>query len=258
MLLNLPVKRVRLGFIIAFLMVLLATAAYSRVRDFPFVDFDDPEYVLDNDHVRMGVTGESIRWAFTASTDVTSYWVPLTWLTFLLDYEIYGPNPGGYHVTNLLLHLINAWLLFHVLSTISRYPSRSAFVAFLFLLHPLHVESVAWVTERKDVLSMFFMMLTLWCYARYVRQQHLYRYLSVLFFFILGLMSKPMLITLPFVLLLLDYWPLERIRLSLDGNPSVTIPRFPSTTSASTLSKDPKIRPPFECRDSPNCFASFG
>jgi 4-amino-4-deoxy-L-arabinose transferase-like glycosyltransferase len=136
----------------------------------------------------------------------------VTWLSFILDYELYGLNAGGYHLTNLLLHLANTLLLFLVLKRMTGALYRSAFVAALFALHPLHVESVAWVTERKDVLSTLFWMLTLWAYGRYVDRPSLHRYLLALLAFSLGLMAKPMLVSLPFVLLLLDYWPFDRLQ----------------------------------------------
>jgi hypothetical protein len=146
-------------------------------------------------------------------TKHASNWHPLTWLSHMLDMNLYGLNPGGHHLTNLFFHLANTLLLFWVLKWMTGALWRSGFVALLFALHPLHVESVAWVAERKDVLSTFFWMLTMGAYVHYVHQRSLKRYLLVFFFFTLGLMSKPMLVTLPFVLLLLDYWPLGRLQI---------------------------------------------
>lgn len=185
--------------------------AYAPVLDCSFVDLDDIPYVVGNTHVAEGLTGPNIRWAFT--TFECANWHPLTWLSLLLDRNLYGGlEPGGFHFTNLLLHVLNAALLFHVLSVMTGAAWRSAFVAALFALHPVHVESVAWIAERKDVLSSLFWMLTLWAYVAYVRKPGPVRYLLVFLAFTLGLMAKPMLVTLPFVLLLLDYWPVERLQ----------------------------------------------
>ena len=190
-------------------------AVYWPVRNYDFINLDDPTYVTENEHVQAGLTGESFIWAFTA-TD-TANWHPLTWISLMLDCQLYGLNPAGYHLTNVLLHSASTILLFLVLLGMTGSRWRSAFVAALFALHPLHVESVAWVAERKDVLSTMFWMLTLWAYLAYTKRPEVKRYLLILLLFALGLMAKPMLVTLPFVLLLLDYWPLERIQLGQDG-----------------------------------------
>jgi len=195
---------------ICLLLAVVTFAVYWQVRDFEFVSYDDPLYVAANRHVQKGLTLETVVWSFTDATRVTNYWVPLTWLSILLDYELYGRNAGGYHLTNLMLHLLNVVLLFLLLRQMTGAFWRSAFAAALFALHPLHVESVAWVTERKDVLSTFFWMATLIAYGGYVRRPGLGCYLWTLTLFCLGMMAKPMLVTLPFVLLLLDYWPLQR------------------------------------------------
>lgn len=184
-------------------------AVYWQTGNYDFVDFDDDVYIFRNPHVRAGLCSESIRWAFTATH--AANWHPLTWLSHILDVEFYGLNPGQHHLTNVIFHIANTLLLFFVFRQMSGKIWQSAFVAGLFALHPLHVESVAWVSERKDVLSTFFWLLTMRSYLRFVREPKLMTYLPVLLFFILGLMSKPMLITLPFVLLLLDCWPLERL-----------------------------------------------
>src|SRR5262249_39294445 len=194
-----------------FLCVVLALATllvYCRVFDHPFINFDDNEYVSNNQHVQRGLTAADVRWAFT-SFDCAN-WHPLTWLSLQLDHYLYGLRPGGYHATNLMLHIVNTLLLFLILDRMTGLVWRSAVVAALFALHPLHVESVAWVAERKDVLSTLFWMLTLWAYAWYVERPGLGRYLLVLLPFALGLLAKPMLVTLPCVLLLLDYWPFGR------------------------------------------------
>ena len=193
------------------LLALTTIAVYWQVGSYEFVNFDDDKYVIENHHLHKGLTRESFIWAFTA-TD-TANWHPLTWLSHLVDFQLYGFNPTGHHLTNVFFHLVNTLLLFLVLKRMTGTLWRSGFVAALFALHPLHVESVAWVAERKDVLSTFFWILTLWAYLGYVQRPGVRRYLLILLAFALGLMAKPMLVTLPCVLLLLDFWPLERIQL---------------------------------------------
>ena len=190
-------------------------AVYWQVGSYEFVNYDDNYYISDNSHVQQGLTGDSIIWAFTA-THIAN-WHPLTWLSHMLDCQLYGMNPTGHHLTNVFFHLVNTLLLFLVLKWMTGALWRSGFVAALFALHPLHVESVAWVAERKDVLSTLFWMLTMWAYLGYTKRPGVKRYLLILLFFALGLMAKPMLVTLPFVLLLLDYWPLGRIWLGQSG-----------------------------------------
>src|SRR6266481_6144214 len=175
-----------------------------------FVTYDDPQYVYANPDVSAGVSLPRISWAFTHT--IAGNWHPLTTISHMLDCQLYGLKPAGHHFTNVLVHTIAVILLFLLLQQMTGSLRRSTFVAALFAIHPLHVESVAWISERKDVLSAVFFMLTLGAYIRYVRALSLAAYLLVLFMFALGLMSKPMLVTLPFVLLLLDYWPLSRIR----------------------------------------------
>ena len=188
---------------------LVTFAVYWPVHKYDFVIFDDGLYVTQNPHVQAGLTAASIRWAFTHQ--YASFWHPLTMLSHMLDCELFGLNPEGHHLTNLVLHTANTLLLFWVLKSMTGALWRSAFVAALFALHPLHVESVAWVAERKDVLSSLFWLLTTAAYLRYVRNGGAKWYSVTLLLFALGLMAKPMLITLPFVLLLLDYWPLNRL-----------------------------------------------
>lgn len=173
-----------------------------------FVNFDDVNYVLDNSQVTRGVTGQGIAWAFTHSH--AANWHPVTWISHMLDCQFYGLRPAGPHLTNVLLHIATTILLFLVLREMTGSLWRSAFVAAVFAIHPLRVESVAWVAERKDVLSGLFFMLTVWAYVRYVRERSPVRYGLMVVLFALGLMSKPILVTLPLVLLLLDYWPLHR------------------------------------------------
>ena len=195
------------------LLVLGVFAAYWPVVGYEFTDFDDPQYVSRNPQVLNGLSWSGVVWAFT---HLYVNWHPLTWLSHMLDVQLFGMHAGGHHATSVLFHAANTVLLFLLLKRLTNATWRSAFVAALFGLHPLHVESVAWVAERKDVLSTFFFMLTLGAYARYAQnketlnpQPSTLNYTLALFFFALGLMSKPMLVTLPFVLLLLDYWPLN-------------------------------------------------
>ncbi|MDP2724710.1 MAG: hypothetical protein Q8O44_00370, partial [Syntrophales bacterium] len=202
-------KRVALA--LAILLIIINLLIFDQVRGFDFVHYDDDAYVAGNRHVQAGLTISSIRWAFTA-TDA-GFWHPLTWLSLMLDHEMYGGNAGGYHGTNLIWHMLNSILLFFVFSMMTGALWRSAFVAALFALHPLHVESVAWIAERKDVLSTFFWLLTMGAYLYYVKRPVVSRYLLILLFFSLGLMAKPMLVTLPCVLLLLDFWPLGRTQI---------------------------------------------
>jgi tetratricopeptide (TPR) repeat protein len=183
-------------------------AVYSQVHRFDFIDLDDGEYVFENWHVTNGLHWVNVAWAFTSGH--AANWHPVTWLSHMMDCQIFGLNAGFHHLVSLLLHTANSLLLFLLLQKLTGSHWRSAFVAALFALHPLHVESVAWIAERKDVLSTLFLLLTLWAYAGYVAKPRLKRYLLSLLFFALGLMAKPMLVTLPFVLLLLDYWPLRR------------------------------------------------
>jgi tetratricopeptide (TPR) repeat protein len=196
--------------LVCLFLVMATFAVYWQVHNFDFVNFDDDDYIYENRHVREGLTLESITWAFT--TMHASNWHPLTWLSHMLDSHVYGMNSGRHHLTNLLFHIANTLLLFFVFRKMTDSLWQSAFVAALFALHPCHVGSVAWVSERKDVLSTFFWMLTMWSYIRYAEHPAVSRYLLVVLCLTLGLMSKPMLVTLPFVLLLLDYWPLNRLQ----------------------------------------------
>jgi tetratricopeptide (TPR) repeat protein len=197
--------------ILVCLFLLIATLiVYSQAKNYEFVDYDDDLYLTENVRVKKGLSVDNILWAFKTTT--VSNWHPITWLSHMLDIELYGLNPGAHHQTNVIFHLFNALLLFLILRKMTGGLWQSGFVAALFALHPLHVESVAWVSERKDVLSTFFWLLTMFSYARYAAHPGVGRYLPVVGFFILGLMAKPMLVTLPFVLLLLDYWPLRRIQ----------------------------------------------
>jgi tetratricopeptide (TPR) repeat protein len=204
-----PARTPRTGLWICLALLALTLTVYAQVRTFAFVNFDDPDYVTGNLHVRRGFTAEGVQWAFTSGEFAN--WFPVTWLSHMLDVQISGVRSGPHHLTNVVLHALATLLLFAFLKRATHAPWPSAFVAFLFALHPLHVESVAWIAERKDVLSAFFWFLTLWLYVRYVQNPQATRYILALLAFCLGLMSKPMLVTLPFVLLLLDFWPLHRL-----------------------------------------------
>jgi len=194
--------------LICLFLILSTLAVYWQVKDYEYVYYDDNKYISENPHVLGGLTVEGIIWAFT--TNQSSNWHPITWLSHMLDIQLFGPDPGRHHLTNLFFHILNALLIFAVFKKMTDGVWQSGVVAALFALHPLHVESVAWIAERKDVLSTFFWMLTLWGYVRYAARPTIYRYLLVILFLSLGLMSKPMLVTLPCLLLLLDYWPLNR------------------------------------------------
>jgi hypothetical protein len=202
-------KQRQISFLISAALVAATLAAYEPIRHNDFVQYDDHIYVTENPNVTGGITLNSVIWAFTKP--YASNWHPITWLSHMLDCEIYGLNPLGHHITNLLIHIANTLLLFLLLSKMTGTIWRSAFVAAAFALHPLHVESVAWVAERKDMLSGLFWMLTTLAYVHYAKQPNVRRYMSVLLLFVMGLMSKPMVVTLPFVLLLLDWWPLDRL-----------------------------------------------
>jgi protein O-mannosyl-transferase len=196
------------------LLVLITLAQYWPTRHFAFNNYDDAQYLTTNPHVQSGLNKDTVSWAFT--TGYAANWHPLTWLSHALDYQLYGSNAGGHHLTGVLFHIADSVLLFLLLRQLTGAFWRCAVVAALFAWHPLHVESVAFVAERKDVLSMFFGLLTLMAYARHAKQfpvpqSHLRgNYGLALLFFMLGLMSKPMLVSLPLLLLLLDYWPLRR------------------------------------------------
>jgi tetratricopeptide (TPR) repeat protein len=201
----------KLGVIFGIFAVLAAITwlIFGQTVAHQFVTYDDPNYVYENAKVAAGLSPESVFWAFTHT--VGGNWHPLTVISHMLDCQLYGLRPAGHHFTNVLLHTIAVILLFLALRQMTGTLWQSAFVAALFAIHPLHVESVAWISERKDVLSAVFFMLTLGAYIRYVRTLSLKYYLLVLLWFVFGLMSKPMLVTVPFVLLLLDYWPLKRL-----------------------------------------------
>ncbi|MFZ1037569.1 MAG: tetratricopeptide repeat protein [Smithella sp.] len=201
-----PKKQMLIVYII---LTLITLAVFWQVNQYDFITFDDPVYISQNSHIQSGITSDGFNWAF--STRYYGLWHPLVWLSFMFDYQLHGLNAGGYHVTNLILHILSTLLLFWLFCRMTGAVWKSAFVAALFALHPLHVESVAWISERKDVLSAFFWMLTLCLYVYYTEKPVTKRYLPVVFSFVLALMSKPMVVTLPLILILLDYWPLGRL-----------------------------------------------
>ncbi len=222
----------------AALCVLLAAATialYSPVVGYSFVVLDDRDYVTANSHIHDGLAWSTIEWAFT-STDAAN-WHPLTWLSHALDYQLFALNPAGHHFDSVLIHALNAVLLFLFLAWVTKRVGPSLLVAALFALHPLNVESVAWVAERKNVLSTFFFFLAIAAYARYAQKPDWRRYLLVAALFAAGLMAKPMVITLPFVLLLLDYWPLGRTA----GSPPSVVGATQSTGSRLLLEKIPLL-----------------
>ena len=189
-------------------LIVIVFALFLQAGEHQFLDYDDGVYITENSHVSSGITGENILWAFTSV--YAGNWHPVTWLSHMADVQCYGMNPRGHHLTNVGIHALSTAILFLFLFRLTGARWQSLFVAALFALHPLHVESVAWVAERKDVLSGFFGFLALLFYSEYAVKRRLLLYLLCLFSFVLGLMSKPMLVTLPIVMVMLDYWPLGR------------------------------------------------
>ena len=210
-----------LSIIVCLLLTLLTLAIYAQTATHGYIAFDDDQYVYQNPWVYAGLTFPNVAWAFT--TFFFANWHPLTWISYMLDFSLFGGNPGGQHLVNVALHLASVLLLFFALSRMTRQPWRCALVAAIFAVHPLHVETVAWISERKDVLSTFFEMLALLLYLRYTAKPGVRSYLSVAVAFGLSLLAKPMVVTFPLVLLLLDYWPLRRIEWPLKA---VTIRRL--------------------------------
>ncbi|MFC1567422.1 tetratricopeptide repeat protein [Thermodesulfobacteriota bacterium] len=222
--------------LVCLFLVMATVVVYWQVTNYEFVYFDDQTFVTENRDVQKGITLEGIKFIFK------NYGTPLSVISHMLDCELFGLDPGGHHLTSLLLHAASTALLFLVLNSMTGAPWKSAFVSALFALHPLNVESVAWVAERRNVLSTLFWFLTMAAYAWYIRRPNLFRYISVLFCFILGLLSKQMLVTLPFVLLLLDYWPLGRFsdcsseqQMQVSGQKPIAIKTNSSTPAAFRL-----------------------
>ena len=260
---------------------------YSPAFTFDFINYDDVDYILDNYHIKGGLNWQQLGWSFLPG--YASNWHPLTWMSHALDCQLYGLNPAGHHASSVLLHALNSALLFLLLNRMTGALWRCALAAALFAWHPLHVESVAWVSERKDVLSGLFMILTVWAYLRYAEKGRMQNaeckmgqssvvgtprcgvrsaqradptsspaptthtlpkrngfYVLALVFFALGLMSKPMLVTLPFVLLLLDYWPLQRLNL-----PSLNPNLNPNLNPPSAVKSGSGVSPLNQGRDGP-------
>lgn len=235
------IDNIRRNWIIYLVLVVVTVAVYARVTQFHFINYDDHGYVTDNPGVKQGINPRSLSWAFT--TRYESNWMPLVWISFMFDHMTGGSvphpdsnhgteNPAPYHRTNLILHVLNTLLLFALLNALTGLRWRSAFVAALFAVHPMHVQSVAWVAERKDVLSTFFMFLALLAYARYARKPSVGKYLLVAAALALGLMSKSMLVTVPILLLLLDFWPLRRTAGAKHSQSDQTICASPSANAS--------------------------
>lgn len=218
--------------VLSLALVLLTVLVYYPIRNNAFINFDDNHYITDNSHIRSGLNWNTVKWAFTSYQ--AANWHPLTWLSHALDVQLFGLNPAGHHFVNVLLHACNAVLLFLVLQSLTGFSWRSLMVAAIFAVHPLNVESVAWAAERKNLLSTLFFLLALWSYLWYVRKPNRLRFLTVGGLFAFGLMSKPQIVTLPFVLLLLDYWPLQRVRFQ-DGSTAAPDRASPSYSLLSLL-----------------------
>ena len=206
--------------VICIFLVIATFTVYSQVQSHEFLNFDDRGYITENENIKSGLNRESVIWAFTSS--YFANWHPITWLSHILDYQLYGSNPKGHHLANLFFHIINSLVLFLVFLRMTGALWKSGFVAAMFALHPFNVESVAWIAERKNVLSTLFCLLTIRAYIHYIERPSFKRYSFMVLMFTLGLMSKPMLVTLPFVLLLIDFWPLKRLNLKDNKTIKVT------------------------------------
>ena len=207
---TLPAKA---NLILGAVLVVVTLVLYYPAIHHPFVNYDDDGYVTENTHIQEGLSGQTVTWAFTTYDQAN--WHPLTWLSHALDYQMFQLDPGGHHGVNILLHTVNAVLLFWILLQATGFAGRSFMVAALFALHPINVESVVWIAERKNLLSMLFLLLALAAYRWYAREPRGGRYCTVVLLFVLGLMAKPQVVTLPFILLLWDYWPLRRMPIPL-------------------------------------------
>jgi Flp pilus assembly protein TadD len=204
--------------ILSILLVLITLAIYWDVQTYEFINYDDNKFIVDNEHIKNGFSLDNLVYAFT---DVnTGIWQPVTWLSHTLDCQLYKLNPMGHHWNNLIFHLANALLVFFILHRMTGALYRSFFVALLFAVHPIQVESVAWVAERKNVLSTFFYLLCILSYIRYTKDKKIGRYFIVILLYALGLMAKPMMVTMPFIFLLLDYWSLGRFKISPESSGS--------------------------------------
>ena len=238
-------------YIVVISLIVVSFIAYGRILGNGFINFDDIQYITENNHIKSGINPESIKWAF--SSVELFYWHPLTWLSHMLDWSLFKEHAGGHHLINLLLHIGSVLLLFLFLNRTTNNLWLSAFAAALFALHPLRVESVAWAAERKDVLSMFFGLASIYVYARYAENSKTSQYILSLLLFAFSLMAKPMMVTLPFVLLLLDYWPLYRWQKALTSvkvSISVTerTEKKKTKNSQADSIKDKKISTPLTSR----------
>ena len=214
-------------FWICLLLIIITITTLWKVPLCEFIGYDDDRYIFEEKNVTAGLSWRSVVWAFTS--EHADMWHPLTSLSHIIDYQLFKDKPFGHHLVNLLLHTANVVILFLILKTMTNSVWSSAFVAALFAIHPIQIESVAWVSERKNLMSGFFWMLTIAAYIRYARKPAFSRYLFVILVFCLAIMSKPIVVTLPFVLLLLDYWPLRRIKL-FDTDLKTILPRFPTVS----------------------------
>lgn len=196
------------------LLVILNLVVYLQLVNYPFIGFDDNYYIYENPNVLFGINWPAVKWAF--STYYMGHWHPLTWLSYLLDNQIYGLNAGKYHLTNILIHIANSSLVFLLLLRLTSRYGASLMVTILFAIHPMHIEPVAWISGRKELISTFFGILAVWAYLHYLKKPSWLRYGLVSLGLLLGLMGKALLITFPFALLLLDYWPLKRFDKSLE------------------------------------------
>lgn len=218
-------SRAKTNLAVCLMLAAVTFALYFRALGNPFVNYDDQGYIVENQNVQQGITIPMLRWALTA-TDASN-WHPVTWISHALDCQLYGLHPAGHHLTSVLLHVINVVLLFLLLARVTGSTTRSLLVAGLFALHPISVESVAWIAERKNVLCTLFFLLTLGFYGWYARRPNVGRFLAVMAAFILGLAAKPMVVTLPFVLLLVDFWPLQRVAGWVPVSREFPVPQIP-------------------------------
>ena len=212
-------------FFVGLLLTLTAFVIYSQTWQFDSICYDDPLF-LDNPNVKNGLSTETIRWAFTDATSISNYWIPVTWISFIVDCQIFDGNPGGFHFTSTIFHLLNSVLLYIFCLKIFKSSIPSTITAFLFAAHPLHVESVAWITCRKDLLCAFFWISALIVYNRYIQKKSWAIYWMTFLLFLLSFMSKPMAVTLPFVMLLLDVWPYQRIAIGSHDSIKATTKAF--------------------------------
>jgi len=241
--------------LVAIALAVLTAAVYAQVATFDYVNYDDPFYVRENLIVQRGLTGYGLKWAF--STTTLGNWHPLTWLSYMIDCQLFGTGPGAHHLVNVLFHLLNSILLFLVLQRMTQARWPSAFAAALFALHPLHVESVAWISERKDVLSTFFWMLTMWTYSLYAQRGGARHYIFVFVFLAAGLMAKSMLMTLPVILLLMDFWPLCRFEKTRPPSPEPALPVSRAASGEKKRRRAETQRPPVVQADTRGALRRF-